>query len=197
MSRPCRLLKKIGEDCAHIKENNHAKYERFNIYCQDESRFGLMTLPHRALTLKGVKPLCRYEHKFDNTYLFGAFSPINGAHLILELPQCNSNNFQVFLEKLSRQDTEEFKIVILDNGAFHHAKGLVIPDNRHLVFLPPYSPELNPAEKVGWMIKRELKMKHFKDRDALQDALTEAVKKVCTQDAISQLCAFQLYQNIV
>ena len=56
--------------------------------------------------------------------------------------------FQTFLEQLSKQDEQEFKIVILDNGAFHHAKSLTVPDNIHLIFLPPYSPELNPAEKV-------------------------------------------------
>ena len=75
------------------------------------------------------------------------------------MPKCNSSTFQTFLEQLSNQDQQEFKIIILDNGAFHHAKSLSIPDNIALLFLPPYSPELNPAEKVWWMIKRELKMK--------------------------------------
>ena len=42
--------------------------------------------PHKALSSKGVKGLCNYEHRFDNTYLFGAFSPLNGNHLILEMP---------------------------------------------------------------------------------------------------------------
>jgi transposase len=46
------------------------------------------------------------------------------------------------------QNAAEFKIMILDNGALHHAKKLNIPDNIALLFLPPYSPELNPAEKM-------------------------------------------------
>ena len=45
-----------------------------------------------------------------------------GNHLILEMPQCNSSTFQTFLEQLSNQDQQEFKIVILDNGAFHPCK---------------------------------------------------------------------------
>lgn len=104
--------------------------------------------------------------------------------------------FQTFLEELSKQDEEEFKIVILDNGAFHHAKSLLIPDNIQLIFLPPYSPELNPAEKVWWMIKRELKMKPFKTMDELQEALTAAIKKICTNQTIKQLTAFAYYENI-
>ena len=76
MNRLWKPLKKIGERLVHIKDKNIEKYSRFNIYCQDESRFGLLTLAHKALTRKGVKPLCNYEHRFDNTYLFGAFSPL-------------------------------------------------------------------------------------------------------------------------
>lgn len=197
MTKLLQLLKKIGSDVAHIKNEKINHYSNFNIYCQDESRFGLLTLAHKALTIKGVRPLCRYEHKFENTYLFGAFSPINGAHLVLELPHCNSHNFQIFLDHLSMQDPEEFKIVILDNGAFHNAKSLQIPNNIELLFLPPYSPELNPAEKVWWMIKREIKMKHFKSMEELQQAMTNAVNKICQKSIIKQLCAFNCYQNII
>jgi transposase len=123
--------------------------------------------------------------------------PSGGNHLILEMPHCNSSTFQTFLEHLSNQDQQEFKILILDNGAFHHAKSLSIPGNIALLFLPPYSPELNPAEKVWWMIKRELKMKLFKTIEELQQALNTAVKKVCTQPAIKQLTAYSYYQIII
>lgn len=102
-----------------------------------------------------------------------------------------------FLEHLSKQHEEEFKIVLLDNGTFHHVKSLLISDNIQMVFLPPYSPELNPAEKVGWMIKRELKMKLFKTIENLQKVLTAAIKKLCTRQTIQQLTAFACYQNIV
>ena len=196
-SRLGKPLKKIKEQATHIKNKNIHAYPRFNIYCQDESRFGLLTLAHKALTLKGVKPLCNYQHRFDNTYLFGAFSPLNGNHLLLEMPRCNASTFQAFLDCLSSQDEDEFKMLILDNGAFHHAKSIRVPANIALHFLPPYSPELNPAEKVWWMIKRELKMKLFKTLQELQKALDAAIKKICTHQAIKQLTAFPYYQNLI
>jgi transposase len=43
---------------------------------------------------------------------------------------------------------DKFKIIILDNGAIHKEKILVVPDNIALVFIPPYSPEFNPSEKI-------------------------------------------------
>lgn len=186
MKRLWLLLKKITEKLLQVKDEQHQKYEHFNIYCQDESRIGLLTVNHKALTIKGVKPLCRYQHKFDNVYLFGAFSPINGNHLLLELPHCNTDNFQIFLNELAQLDSGEFKIVILDNGAFHKARRLVIPANIALIFLPPYSPELNPAEKVWWVLKRQLKNKFFKTMEALQDSITTASKQL-SNSSILQL----------
>jgi len=62
--------------------------------------------------------------------------------------------------------------VILDNGAFHKAGQLVIPENIALIFLPPYSPELNPAEKVWWVLKRQPKNKFFKTMEVLQATVT-------------------------
>lgn len=184
----------MAEKLLEVKVEQLQKYSRFNIYCQDESRIGLLTLSHKALTIKGVKPLCRYQHKFDNVYLFGAFSPVNGNHLLLEMPHCNTDNFQVFINELSGMDTEEFKIVVLDNGAFHKAKRLIVPSNIALIFLPPYSPELNPAEKVWWTIKRGLKNKFFNTMDDLQASIAMAAKKLSKQ-SIQQLTAFKYLTN--
>ena len=74
----------------------------FNLYVQDESRFGLFTRNGKSLTAKGVKPICTYQNVFKSTYIFGAFSPYNGDSLIMELPYCNGDNFQIFLNNCTR-----------------------------------------------------------------------------------------------
>jgi transposase len=127
------------------------------------------------LTAKGVKPVCTVQQVFKSTYLFGAFSPITGDSFLLELPNCCTETFQVFLEELSQQDPDELKLLVLDNGAFHKAKALIIPDNISLIFLPPYSPELNPAEKMWQKIKRDFTNKFFNSLDELSLFIIEAV----------------------
>ena len=124
------------------------------MYFEDESRFGLFTKNCRALTARGVKPICPFQQVFQSTYLFGAFSPINGDSFLLELPFCNTEAFQVYLNQFSKQCQDELKIMVLDNGAFHKAKRLALPKNILLIFLPPFSPELNPAEKIWARFKR-------------------------------------------
>ena len=114
----------------------------------DESRFGLLSIQRRCLTARGVKPLVSYQHRFKNFYLFGAYSPVNGDHFTLEFPYCNGPCFEQYLEAFSTHQPDEFKILLLDNGAFHKAKQLVIPNNIVLLFLPPYCPDHNKIERT-------------------------------------------------
>jgi len=150
------------------------------LYFEDESRFGLFTKNGRALTAKGVKPICPFQQVFQSTYLFGAFSPINGASFLLELPYCNTDAFQLYLNQFSMQCPDELKIMVLDNGAFHKAKRLIIPKNIILIFLPPFSPELNPAEKIWARFKRAFTNRIYKSLDEVSlfiQAQTQSLKK--------------------
>ncbi|WP_223302361.1 transposase, partial [Flavobacterium branchiophilum] len=103
-------------------KNAPETFTSYNLYVQDESRYGLFTRNGRALTAKGVKPICTYQNIFKSTYVFGAFSPYNGDSLVMELPYCNGDNFQIFLNELSNKNPTEFKVVVLDNGRFHKGK---------------------------------------------------------------------------
>ena len=88
---------------------------------------------------------------------------------MLELPKCNADTFQIFLDEFALTNPQELKVIFLDNGAFHKAKRLQMPNNIVLIFLPPYSPELNPAEKVWWTLKREVNLITFETLDDLKN----------------------------
>jgi transposase len=132
------------------------------------------------LTAKGVQPVCTFQQVFEYTYLFGAFSPVTGEQFLLEMPYCNSDMFQIFLDELAKTDPKEYKIIVLDNGAFHKAKKLKIPHNIALLFLPPYAPELNPAEKIWHHIKRKFTNKYFNTLSEISDFLSNTVQNINT-----------------
>ena len=163
-----------------------------NLYFEDESRFGLLTVLRRMITAKGIKPIAPFLHRFDNLYLFGAFSPITGASYLLEMPHCNSHTFQLFLDQLSCQNPGEFKILILDNGVFHHAGCLQIPSHIALIFLPPYSPELNPAEKMWRYFKDRVSMIAYNSLEVLQKKNSEITKTI-KPELIKSICGNQFY----
>ena len=89
--------------------------------------------------------------------MFGAFSPITGDKFLLEYPNCNADSFELFLNELSKEKPTELKVLVVDNAAFHKAKKTKIPENISLIFQPPYSPELNPAEQIWAWYKRDFK----------------------------------------
>ena len=146
------------------------------------------------ITAKGVKPVAPFLHRFDNLYLFGAFSPLTGESCLLEMPHCNSTSFQLFINELSKQSPDEFKIVVLDNGAFHHAKSLIIPDNIAFIFLPPYSPELNPAEKMWRYFKDKVSMIAYNNLEALQEQLTNIIKQL-SPTTTQSICGNEFYKQ--
>ena len=150
----------------------------------------MFTRNGRGLTIRGVKPICSFQQVFKSTYLFGAFSPITGEHFELELPFCNTNTFQIYLNEFSKKDPNEFKIILLDNGSFHKAEHLNIPDNVHLLFIPPYSPELNPAEKIWWKMKRAFSGKMHKTLDDVSQFIIDQVA-LLTYTSVKSICKYE------
>lgn len=67
--------------------------------------------------------------------------------------------------------------MVLDNGRFHKAKKLSLPENIVLVFLPTYSPELNPAEKYEQNTNESFLINFIIHLEDVEDFITSAVKK--------------------
>ena len=163
------------------------------MYFQDESRFGLFTRVGKMITAKGVQPICPFHHEFKNLYLFGAFSPITGDSFMLELPDCNTDMFELYLHEFSKQKPEELKILFLDNGDFHKAKRLVIPANIKLLFIPPYTPELNPSELVWKFIKARIVNKAYKTLTELSTHLSDIIHNELNTTRIKSITNYEIY----
>ncbi len=69
----------------------------------------------------------------------------------------------------------------LDNGKFHHNSQLKIQDNILLVFQPPYSPELNPSEKVWQYIKQELSWGLYDNLDEIKEKVRSFIEEFLTE----------------
>lgn len=161
----------------------------------DESRFGLLSIQRRCLTSRGVKPIVPYQHRFKNFYLFGAYAPSSGDHFTLEMPYCNTDCFQGWLDEFSAHQPEELKVVVLDNGAFHKAARLQVPSNIALLFLPPYSPELNPAEAIWRFIKDRLANQIFDSLNNLSNAVSNIIINTMTPNIVQSITGWKLFKT--
>ena len=59
--------------------------------------------------------------------------------------------------------------MLLDRGRFHRAKALQVPKNLVLEFLPAYSPELNPMERLWEDLKSHIALELFENLQLLKD----------------------------
>jgi transposase len=129
--------------------------------------------------------------------LFGAVNIRKGRLLTQFEKKFNAMTFQDFLEKLLKHGGSRGRliVIILDNARYHHAT-LLKPflkkyrKRLRLEFLPPYSPELNPIERV-WKLTRRLctHNEYFPNLTALQEAVSgrlsmwenpnEVLRKLC------------------
>jgi transposase len=115
-----------------------------------------------------VQPIGTVQHTFQSFYVYGAVAPTTGDHFFLSFPRRHSPHFQVFLDAFAQAYPDSLNILVLDNSGAHTAKRLTIPNNIRLVLLPPYSPELNPIERLWRDMKDEIAWKQFTDMDAQQ-----------------------------
>jgi transposase len=146
------------------------------VFAQDETRLGLLPVIRRRITACGVQPVMTVTHQFDNFYLYGAVEPTTGASFFLELPYLNSPTFQLWLDAFGAAFPDSYNIVVLDNGAFHKAKAVQWPSHVVPLFLPPYSPELNPIERLWRDLKDKLSDLVAPTLETLSDAVCSIIQ---------------------
>lgn len=179
-----------------IPELSRLNLAGLEIWCMDEMRLGLRADPGLRLTLKGVKPLGLHLNRYISNYLFGGVNIASGESEFMEADACNGDFFQHFLWQISNNNPLMLKVVILDNGGFHKRKDLVVPPNVKLLFLPPYTPELNPMERLWQEVRRVLKGKVFETMGHLNDAVRTFLAD-WPQAQIRQTAGFACYRNVI
>jgi len=129
--------------------------------------------------------------------VFGAVCPEDGRLVTLQEKTFNAESFQMFLHMLLRHARPGRKIMLIaDNARWHHAAVLKpwLCRHRHrlrLDFLPPYSPDFNPIERV-WKLTRRL-CTHNKYFPALEDLIAAVSERFDMwrkpNSVLHQLCA--------
>ena len=163
-------------------------------WCQDETRIGLKTIERKKITARGVKPIGKVQWNFKAYYLYGAIAPQTGESFWLEFSHLDSLCFQIFLEQLAGEYPDNLNVIQLDNGRFHHSSSLKIPDNILLIFQPPYSPELNPIERVWQHIKQELSWEIYDSLDEIKEKVRAFIEKF-SRETIASISGWDYIQS--
>lgn len=113
--------------------------------------------------------------------------PETGREVSLIMPYVNTECMNIYLQYLAQEITGKFTL-IMDGAGWHKSKDLKVPDNISILLLPPYSPELNPVERLWEFIKSKvLKNKVYDDLSDLEDKLCEFIRGMSGED-IKSIC---------
>ena len=122
----------------------------------------------------GTRPRVHKQQQFISSYIFGAVCPEKNKAAAIASPIANTLSFQLHLDEISYHISEgEHAVLVMDQAGWHKSGELNIPDNISVLFLPSYSPELNPQEQI-WEI---LKDRYFKNR--VYGSEDEITKDIC------------------
>ena len=179
--------------CQAISEKRSGS-EKVRVFSQDETRYGLLPVSRRRITRRGIKPMTQVNPRYTSVYLYGAVEPLTGERFFLEFSPLTSECFQCFLEKFSEVFHESLNLLVLDKGRFHQANALKIPENVVLLFLPPYSPELNPIERLWQDLKAKLFTQSYKTLEAMQAKVTEILENY-SDAVVAKLTQFSHFIN--
>lgn len=165
---PARLSEVVGAD-----------HRRVRIWVLDEHRYGLLPVIRRVWGKRGVRVHAPYATKYKWGYLHEAME-VDGENTaeLLFTPAIDQDIHAIFLRQIAQSDPEALHVIIQDQAGFHlPVDDCRLPANLRILPLPPYSPELNPVERMGSLIKAEVCNRLYPTLSRLERHIEAIAKK--------------------
>jgi len=147
-------------------------------FATDEHRIGLKPVLRRVWAPRGERPVAIGHHRFEWLYVTAVVSPATGESSWYLSTGVSKQDFEDLLALFAREagaGRDRVILLVLDNAGWHSPPGLAVPEGIRLVYLPPYSPELQPAETLWVHVDEPVVNRHF---DSLAD-LDAAIARQC------------------
>jgi transposase len=157
----------------HREERPERKVE---VWAFDEHRIGLKPILRRQRAPVGRRPIAVGRHRFEWLYLYGFVHPITGTVVWFVCSTVDTDLFGAVLAAFARAvgaGGDKLVVLVLDRAGRHVSGKLVVPDGVVLEFLPPYTPELQPAERLWPLANEAVANKHFATLEDLDAAVGE------------------------
>lgn len=161
---------------------------KVRIMFQDEAGFGRISDVAACWVPEGIRAIVPNHKVREFRYIYGAVDPRDGASFFITAPTCNSDWTSLFLAELSKAYPDDLLILVMDNAIWHKSKSLEIPHNIQCLFIPPYTPEMNPIEQLWKVLRKDFVNKLFPSLNAVMDQLDFSVKSL-TSHTIKNLTA--------
>lgn len=146
------------------------------VWAFDEHRVGLKPILRKVWSPKGERPVADVHHRYEWTYVYGFVCPATGETEWYILPRVNTDWLNEALKEFAQAVgacAEKRILLTIDGAGWHHSGRLEVPEGIHLEFLPPYSPELQPAERLWSLTDEPLVNRCFDTITMIEDILCQ------------------------
>jgi transposase len=136
----------------------------------------LKPIRRRVWAPVGERPVALGHHRYQWLHVTAFVQPTSGEAVWFLSNGLSKPLFEGLLASFARQTgagRDRHIVLVLDNAGWHGPKGLAVPDGITLVFLPPYSPELQPAERLWSLVDEPIANRHFATLDDLDAVIAE------------------------
>lgn len=124
--------------------------------------------------LKGIRDaIARVKPGYEWVYVYGFCDPQGGGSFFLLMPKVNIEVMNLALDAFKKYLAEKAPkriLLVIDRAGWHTSEKLIWPEGIEPVYLPPKSPELQPAERL-WRVIDEVIANHPQAAMALVEAL--------------------------
>lgn len=171
---------------------------RLRVFAVDEARFGLKTWHRRRWCPRGFRPPWIVQDRYQWLWLYAAVEPTTGESFCLYLPYLDTDCFQRFLDQLRLAYPDDLVVLVMDQAGCHLSKALNWPHQMQPLYLPPYSPQLNPAERWFKALRAVLANRLFPTLDELDQALAQALKPYWDHiEKLAQLTGYPWWKKAI
>ena len=163
------------------------------LLAEDESTFSWLPMLRRMWTRRGKQPKVKTPGNPKKVTCFGALNLITGKWLHYFIPKAWAIHFEEFLEQLVAAYPGRTIYLILDNATIHaRAKIIIRWFEKHPqvvpLWLPTYSPFLNPVERLWGEIKQRVAANHcYASIEALKEALVKFFRHALSREKALQV----------
>jgi len=177
-----RMEKKLNLEQARLQ----AEYPcaEIEVWGMDEHRLGLKPIQGRVRAGRAEQPIAAVKWRFQWLWLYGFVHPESGETYWWILPRVNINLFNRALADFAQHfgvGKNKRIILVLDRAGWHRSHRVEVPEGIHLFFLPPYSPELQPAERLWPLANEPIANRSFKSLDELEVVLFDRTQHLLPQ----------------
>ena len=154
---------------------------------ESSAKTNMTRLRGRAPRGQRVHASCPHGHWHATTMISSIRVDGSTACMAIE-GATDTEVFDTYVERFLRPSLRPGDLVVMDNLSPHKAarsQALIEQAGARVLFLPPYSPDLNPIEKMWSKVKQILRSTEARTLDALMDAIAVALASVTRQDAIN------------